>query len=121
MAPRNCSCKRQVLTVQKSGKNFYLLTLRCPSSCSMSERNHNLSFVILHIFIQTGNTTKLNSLPVLSPQTEASLAHNSQYRLKLGSKQIMSLSLQYPLSYSALCRKVVNKSISHQTLCFSVI
>lgn len=100
---------------------IFWLYLICPSSCIMTEGNHSSSFFILHLFIQTINMTKLNSSPTLSHQTQASLSHNSQYRLKLGSKQIISVSLQHPLSYTgAFRRKVVNKSISHQTFCFSV-
>lgn len=86
----------------------------------MTEGNHNLSFFTLRIFIQTGNMTKLNSSPPLPHQTEASLSHNSQYRLKSGSKQIISVPLQHPLPYTvALCKKVVKKSISHQSLFLS--
>lgn len=94
----------------KNVDNIYIfwLYLIWPSSCVMTEGNHNSSFLILHIFIQKINMTKLNSSPPLSHQTEASLSHNSQYHLKLGSKQVISVSLQYPLSYTvALRRKVV--------------
>lgn len=100
---------------------IFWLYLICPSSCITTDGNHNVPFYLLHIFIQTGNMTKVSSSPPLSPQMEAPLCHNSQYCLKLGSKQVISVSLQYLSSYTAaLCRKVVNKSISHQTLCFSV-
>lgn len=67
---------------------IFWLYLICPPSCIMTEGNHNVSSFLLHIFIPTGNMTKLNSSPPVSPHTEASLSHNSQYRLKLGYKQV---------------------------------